>query len=54
MDSDGVWDVIDLDTLINMSKAGISFGEFYEDVVKLSISKRNKDNISYIIISFYE
>ena len=50
--SDGVWDVIDLDTLVNMSKEGKPVGEFCQDVVKLSISKGTKDNVSCIIISF--
>ena len=50
--SDGVWDVIDLDTLINMSKAGKPVGEFCSDIVKLSISKGTKDNVSCIVISF--
>jgi len=50
--SDGVWDVIDLDTLVNMSKAGKSVGEFCSDIVKLSISKGTKDNVSCIVISF--
>ena len=52
--SDGVWDVIDLDTLVNMSKAGKSVGEFCQDIVKLSISKGTKDNVSCIVISFNE
>ena len=52
--SDGVWDVIDLDTLVNMSKAGKSVGEFCSDIVKLSISKGTKDNVSCIVISFNE
>ena len=50
--SDGVWDVIDLDTLVNMSKAGKPVGEFCSDIVKLSISKGTKDNVSCIVISF--
>jgi protein phosphatase 1L len=50
--SDGVWDVIDLDTLLEMSKAKKSVGEFCQDIVKLSISKGTKDNVSCIVISF--
>ena len=50
--SDGVWDVIDLDTLMGMSKAGKQVGEFCEDIVKLAISKETKDNVSCIVISF--
>ena len=50
--SDGVWDVIDLDTIVNMGKAGKNVGEFCEDIVKLSITKGTKDNVSCIVISF--
>ena len=50
--SDGVWDVVDLDTIINMGKAGKNVGEFCEDIVKLSINKGTKDNVSCIVISF--
>ena len=50
--SDGVWDVIDLETLIEMSKAGKPVGELCQDIVKLSISKGTKDNVSCIVISF--
>ena len=52
--SDGVWDVIDLDTIVGMGKAGKNVGEFCEDIVKLSISKGTKDNVSCIVISFKE
>ena len=50
--SDGVWDVIDLDTIVNMGKAGKNVGEFCEDIVKLSVTKGTKDNVSCIVISF--
>jgi len=50
--SDGVWDVVDLDTIINMGKARKNVGEFCEDIVKLSINKGTKDNVSCIVISF--
>ena len=50
--SDGIWDVIDLDTIVNMGKVGKNVGEFCEDVVKLSLTKGTKDNVSCIIISF--
>ena len=52
--SDGVWDVIDLKTLVDMSKAGKSVGEFCKDIVKLSVEKGTKDNVSCIVISFNE
>ena len=50
--SDGIWDVVDLDTIVNMGKADKNVGEFCEDVVKLSLTKGTKDNVSCIIISF--
>ena len=46
--------VIDLDTLVNMSKAGKSVGEFCQNIVKLSISKGTKYNVMCIVISFNE
>ena len=49
--SDGVWDVVELDTLLGMSQAGKNVGEFCEDIVKLAISKGTKDNVSCIVIS---
>ena len=52
--SDGVWDVIDLDTLVGMGKSGKYVGEFCEDIVKLSIQKGTKDNVSCIVISFQD
>lgn len=52
--SDGVWDVVDLDTLLSMSKANKPVGEFCQDIVKLSINKGTKDNVSCIVISFVE
>jgi len=52
--SDGVWDVVDLETLVGMGKAGKNVGEFCEDIVKLAISKETKDNVSCIVISFKE
>ena len=50
--SDGVWDVVDLDTITNMGKAGKNVGEFCKDIVKLAINKGTKDNVSCIVISF--
>ena len=52
--SDGVWDVIDLDTIVGMGKAGKNVGEFCEDIVKLSVQKGTKDNVSCIVISFQD
>ena len=52
--SDGVWDVIDLETLVGMGKAGKNVGEFCGDIVKLAVSKGTKDNVSCIVISFKE
>ena len=50
--SDGVWDVVDLDTITNMGKAGKNVGEFCKDIVKLAINKGTKDNVSCIMVSF--
>lgn len=50
--SDGVWDVIDLKTLMTMSQANKPVGEFCQDIVALSINKGTKDNVSCIVISF--
>ena len=50
--SDGVWDVVDLDTITNMGKAGKNVGEFCKDIVKLAINKGTKDNVSCIVVSF--
>ena len=50
--SDGVWDVVDLDTMTNMGKAGKNVGEFCKDIVKLAINKGTKDNVSCIVVSF--
>ena len=52
--SDGVWDVVDLETLVGMGKAGKNVGEFCEDIVKLAVNKNTKDNVSCIVISFKE
>ena len=52
--SDGVWDVIDLNTLLSMSQAKKPVGEFCKDIVSLSINKGTKDNVSCIVISFIE
>ena len=50
--SDGVWDVVDEDTVFNMSKLKKSADDFCKDLVKLSIDKQTKDNVCCIVISF--
>ena len=50
--SDGVWDVVDLDTITNMGKDKKNVGEFCKDIVKLAINKGTKDNVSCIVVSF--
>ena len=52
--SDRVWDVVYIDTLVEMGKAGKNVGEFCEDIVKLALNKNTKDNVSCIVISFKE
>ena len=52
--SDGVWDVVDLETLVAMGQGGKKVGEFCEDIVKLAINKNTRDNVSCIVISFKE
>ena len=50
--SDGIWDVVDENTVFNMSKMKKSAEEFCKALVKLAIEKESKDNISCIVISF--
>ena len=50
--SDGIWDVVDEKTVLNMSKSSKNAEEFCKDLVKLSIEKETKDNVSCIVISF--
>ena len=50
--SDGVWDVIDENTVLNMSKMKKKAEEFCKDLVKLAIQKETKDNVSCIVIAF--
>ena len=50
--SDGVWDVVDENTVLNMSKKGKNAEQFCKELVKLSIEKETKDNVSCIVISF--
>ena len=50
--SDGIWDVVDEKTVLNMSKMKKNADDFCKDLVKLAIEKESKDNISCIVISF--
>ena len=50
--SDGIWDVVDENTVLNMSKLKKNAEEFCKDLVKKAIEKESKDNISCIVISF--
>ena len=50
--SDGIWDVVDENTIISMSKLKKNADEFCKDLVKKAIEKDTKDNISCIVISF--
>ena len=48
--SDGLWDAINEDDIINMGDLGLSSGEFSKKIVKLAIEKGSRDNISCIVI----
>lgn len=50
--SDGVWDVLSNDDIIKLSEDGKPVGDFCKDVVKASLDKGSRDNISCIIVSF--
>ena len=50
--SDGVWDVIDGYLLFEMSKNMNNSESFAKELIKTSIDKGSKDNISCIVISF--
>ena len=50
--SDGVWDVVQENELINLSKNKKNAEGFCKDLVKLAIDKDTKDNVSCIVISF--
>ena len=52
--SDGVWDVIDEGCLFEMSKNFKNADLFCKEIVKQSLEKGSKDNISCIVISFIE
>ena len=50
--SDGVWDVIKENELLQLSKNRKNAEGFCKDLVKLAIDKDTKDNVSCIVISF--
>jgi len=50
--SDGVWDVVNENEILNLSKKQKNAEEFCKELVKLSIEKNTKDNVSCIVISF--
>ena len=50
--SDGVWDVVDENTVLNMSKMKKKAEDFCKELVKLAIEKETKDNVSCIVIAF--
>ena len=50
--SDGVWDVVNENELMNLSKNGKNADGLCKDLVKLAIDKETKDNVSCIVVSF--
>ncbi len=50
--SDGVWDVVDENTVLSMSKMKKNAEDFCKELVKLAIEKETKDNVSCIVIAF--
>ena len=50
--SDGIWDVVKENELLQLSKNRKNAEGFCKDLVKLSIDKDTKDNVSCIVISF--
>jgi protein phosphatase 1L len=50
--SDGVWDVVKENELLQLSKNRKNAEGFCKDLVRLSIDKDTKDNVSCIVISF--
>ena len=50
--SDGVWDVVKENELLQLSKNRKNAEGFCKDLVKLAIDKDTKDNVSCIVISF--
>ena len=52
--SDGVWDVINENELLDLSKKFKNADDFCKEIIKESITKGTKDNVSCIVISFIE
>ena len=52
--SDGVWDVINENELLELSKKFKNADDFCKEIIKESITKGTKDNVSCIVISFIE
>ena len=50
--SDGIWDMVKENELLQLSKNRKNAEGFCKDLVKLSIDKDTKDNVSCIVISF--
>ena len=50
--SDGVWDVVNENELMNLSKNDKNADGLCKDLVKLAIDKETKDNVSCIVVSF--
>ena len=50
--SDGVWDVIDGNYLLTMSKAYVHAGEFAKKIVDSAIERGSKDNVSCVVVGF--
>lgn len=50
--SDGVWDVIDGNYLLTLSKAYVHAGEFARKIVESAIERGSKDNVSCVVVGF--
>ena len=50
--SDGVWDVINGDSLLTLSKAYVHAGEFAKKIVESAIERGSKDNVSCVVVGF--
>ena len=50
--SDGVWDVIDGECLLTLSKAYVHAGEFAKKIVESAIERGSKDNVSCVVVGF--
>lgn len=48
--SDGVWDVITEEDLVNFSKNDINAGDLCKLIIKISIERDSRDNVSCIVI----